>query len=93
MDSQLGEREGLHDPHRLSWTYLRLLATFGYGPSEVETEVADGSEGSKRAPRSHPRIAPRSGQAIARPYCTIAISVTGTGERTDRMSPQQLSHK
>jgi ParB family chromosome partitioning protein len=43
VESRFGERQGWRHPTSALVDYLRFLATCGYGLSEVEQEVADGS--------------------------------------------------
>jgi hypothetical protein len=47
VEARFGERQGWRHPTSALLDYLRFLATCGYGLSEVEQEVADGSEGDE----------------------------------------------
>ena len=47
VEARFGERQGWRHPTPALVDYLRFLATCGYGLSEVEQEVADGSEGGE----------------------------------------------
>jgi ParB family chromosome partitioning protein len=47
VEARFGERQGCRHPTPALAGYLRFLATCGYGLSEVEQEVADGSTGER----------------------------------------------
>jgi len=55
VEARFGERQGWRHPAPALATYLRFLATCGYGLSEVEQEIADSGrepKGTDRTPRS-----------------------------------------
>jgi len=47
VEARFGERQGWRHPTPALVDYLRFLATCGYGLSDVEQEVADGSDDGK----------------------------------------------
>jgi hypothetical protein len=47
VEAGFGERQGWRHPTPALVDYLRFLTTCGYGLSEVEQEVAYGSEGDE----------------------------------------------
>jgi hypothetical protein len=51
VEARFGERQGWRHPTPALVDYLRFLTTCGYGLSEVEREVADGSEATSRESR------------------------------------------